>query len=190
MLGNTTAKLQRSLDLLRDGDDRGRTELCHHACERLRRLTRKMLRGYPLVGRWEQTDDVLQNAMIRLYRALAEVTPQSVRHFYNLAALQIRRELMDLAKHHARRDEPKADLRCAADKTGDEPSNLTEWGEFHRLVEQLPPKEQEVFALLWYHDLSQAEAAEVLGVSVRTVIRSWQAARIHLHQSLQGRAQK
>lgn len=34
-----------------------------------------MLRGYPLVRRWEQTDDVLQNSMMRLYRALAEQPP-------------------------------------------------------------------------------------------------------------------
>ena len=51
-----------------------------------------------------------------------------------------------------------------------------------RLVEPLPDDEREVFALVWYHDLSQAEAADVLGVSVRTVIRRWQAARIRLQQ--------
>ncbi len=73
--GNTTTKLQHWLDLLRDGNDHARTELIGHACERLRLLTSRMLRGYPLVRRWEQTDDVLQNAVIRLHRSLADVTP-------------------------------------------------------------------------------------------------------------------
>lgn len=179
--GNTTAKLQHWLDLMRKGDDQARTELIGHACERLRLLTRRMLRGYPLVRRWEQTDDVLQNAMLRLYRALADVTPDSLRHFYNLAALQIRRELLDLAKHHARNDEGEQRAEEPADEGG-EPSSLVEWSEFHSLVERLPDDEREVFALIWYHDLSQAEAAGVLGVSVRTVIRRWQAARIRLQK--------
>jgi RNA polymerase sigma factor (sigma-70 family) len=172
----TTTKLQHWLDLMRKGDDRGRTELCSHACERLRLLTRRMLRGYPLVRRWEQTDDVLQNAMLRLYRALADVTPDSLRHFYNLAALQIRRELLDLARHHARIDDGEKRAAEPADEDG-EPSSLV-----HSQVDALPDDEREVFALVWYHDLSLAEAAGVLGVSVRTVIRRWQAARIRLQK--------
>ena len=178
-LMQTTTKLQHWLDLMRNGDDRGRTELCSHACERLRLLTRRMLRGYPLVRRWEQTDDVLQNAMLRLYRALADMTPDSLRHFYNLATLQIRRELLDLAKHHARNEDGQG--KEPADVDG-EPSSLVEWSEFHALVETLPDEEREVFALVWYHDLSLAEAADVLGVSTRTVIRRWQAARIRLQK--------
>jgi hypothetical protein len=35
------------LDLLRFGSEDARTRLIEHACERLRRLTRKMLRDYP-----------------------------------------------------------------------------------------------------------------------------------------------
>jgi RNA polymerase sigma-70 factor (ECF subfamily) len=50
--------------------------------------------------RWEQTDDVLQNATPRLCRALRETTPPTVRDFFRLAALHVRRELIDLARHH------------------------------------------------------------------------------------------
>jgi len=188
--GNTTALLQKWLDILRAGDDRGRTELCSHACERLRFLARRMLRSYPLVQRWEQTDDVLQNAMLRLYRALAEVTPDSLRHFYNLAALQIRRELLDLSKRYARldgQDEERKSRGGGEALDDDEPSSLASWSEFHRRVEALPDDEREVFALIWYNEVTQAEAAAVLDVSVRTVIRRWQSARIRLQQALEGK---
>ncbi len=56
-----------------------------------------MLRDYPRVKRWEDSDDVLQNALIRLLQALAAVKISTAKDFYALAALQIRRELLDLA---------------------------------------------------------------------------------------------
>jgi hypothetical protein len=86
------------LDRLRAGDEEARNCLVAHACERLRCLTRRMLKGYPGVHRWEQTGDVLHNALLRLFPALEATTPESVRHFYNLAALEIRRELIDLGR--------------------------------------------------------------------------------------------
>ena len=65
------------------------------ACARLRQLTCAMLKDYPRLKRWEETDDVFQNASLRLYRALGKVRPASVREFFRLAAVQIRRELID-----------------------------------------------------------------------------------------------
>jgi RNA polymerase sigma-70 factor (ECF subfamily) len=159
-----------------------------------------MLKGYPHVCRWEQTDDVLQNALMRLYRALADVRPESLRHFYSLAALQIRRELLDLskhyfgpegqaAKHHTNGGEATDGQQRLqegrADDT-DEPGTLEGWTEFHAQVEALPQPEREVFNLLWYEGLSQNEAAEVLHTSLRTVKRRWQTARWLLYQALHG----
>src|SRR5262249_61398995 len=58
-----------------------------------------------------------------------------------------------------------------------EPSRLLDWSEFHQCVEALPPAEREVFNLLWYHGMTQSEAAAVLDVSVPTVTRWWLSAR-------------
>ena len=95
-----TAILGRWLERLRDGDEAARSEVINHACVRLEALTRRMLRHYPRLRRWEQTGDVLQNAVVRLHRSLATVRPESPARFYGLAAAQIRRELTDLARHH------------------------------------------------------------------------------------------
>src|SRR5437763_17122557 len=93
-------RLQRCLDRLHGGDEAARHELLNSACERLSQITRTMLRDYPRLKRWEQTEDVLQNALVRLMRALQTITPASVRDFYRLATLQIRRELLDLVRHY------------------------------------------------------------------------------------------
>jgi RNA polymerase sigma-70 factor (ECF subfamily) len=164
-------------------------------------LTRKMLKGYARVKRWEQTDDVFQNATMRLYRALGEVRPADPVAFFRLAALNIRRELLDLAKHYygpqghganyASLEKESARASGVAPEheppaASDDPGRLAAWTEFHAQVERLPPDEFEVFDLLWYQELSQADAAALLNVSERTIKRRWQSARLKLHEALHG----
>ena len=74
-----TAVLGRWLERLREGDEAARSEVINHACQRLEALTRRMLRHYPRLRRWEQTGDVLQNAVLRLHRFLATVRPSADR---------------------------------------------------------------------------------------------------------------
>jgi RNA polymerase sigma factor (sigma-70 family) len=197
-----TAHVQACLDRLRAGDEAARGELLDAACERLRNLARKMLKGYPNVRRWEQTDDVLQNAALRLYRTLQQLPVQTSLDFFRLAALNIRRELLDLVKHHYGPQGQGAhhatwgsgDLPTSHSDSGlaaphdpsDDPARLAAWGEFHEQIGSLPDEEREVFDLLWYQGLSQAEAAELLRVSERTIKRRWQAARLKLHDALEG----
>lgn len=189
-MGHTT-QLQKWLELARRGDVDARDAVIEHACDQLLRLTRKLLRGFPRVRRWSETDDVLQNALLRLHRALAEVRPESARQFYGLAATQIRRELLDLAKHfygaegiganHHSDDGNEAKAKSADSVR---PETLEKWTRFHEHVEALPVEEREVVALLWYDGLPQPEAAAVLGVSLATVKRRWQAARLRLYELL------
>lgn len=200
---SSTVQLQDCLARWRAGDEQAREELLRHANERLQRLTRKMMRDYPHLQRWEQTDDVLQNALLRLDRALRKVLPSSVREFFSLAALQIRRELIDLARHyfgpeglgahHASQGTPPtaAGSHIAAVEPADqshEASRIASWSEFHECIEALPAEEREMFDLLWYQSLKQDEAAALLGVTTRTIKRRWQLARLKLHEALHGEA--
>ena len=74
--GNTT-QLQALLDLAAEGQDDAYGELIAMASDRLLKLTRKMLRNYPHLRRWEQTDDVFQSAAMRLHQSLSEVKPDT-----------------------------------------------------------------------------------------------------------------
>ena len=168
--------------------------------DRLLRLTRRILRDFPGVARWEQTDDVFQNAAMRLYQALAEVDIQDPQHFFRLASLQIRRELIDLARHYqgpqglgARHrtqygENAEAGTPAALDpaEMTFDPAKMAQWRDFHQRVQQLPDEERDVFDLLWYHELSQDEAAALLKVNVRTVRRRWRSARLQLHDVVVG----
>jgi RNA polymerase sigma factor (sigma-70 family) len=63
---------------------------------------------------------------------------------------------------------------------------LRRWSEFHEAVAQLPDDLRAVFDLLWYQELSQAEAAALLGIAVRTVKLRWMKARLQVQQALGG----
>lgn len=76
-----TAQIQALLDHGAAGADSAYDLLLSQASDRLLRLTRKMLRAYPHLQRWEQTDDVFQSAAMRLYRSLAAVKPPTVGAF-------------------------------------------------------------------------------------------------------------
>lgn len=171
------------------------------ASDRLTRLARRLKRDFPTVGRWEQTDDVLQNALLRLYQSLKIVEVQNPLHFHRLAALQIRRELLDLCRHyqgeygvasnHATWIPSESEHAGATGpdpgETTGSPEDLAEWADFHSEVEKLPEEDREVFDLIWYAGLSQAEAAQALNISLKTIQRRWRGARLRLSDTLGGR---
>ena len=184
------------LERHRAGDASARDGLVRIAQLRFTALARAMLRRYPHLRRWEQTDDLLNAALSRLHRSLADVRPETVRHFDNLAATQIRRELIDLARsyygpeglganHHTDGTDPGARLAQVGDGSG-RPETLEGWVAFHEAVERMPVEEREVFGLLWYQGMTHAQAAEALGVATKTVQRRWASARLLLQDALDG----
>jgi RNA polymerase sigma factor (sigma-70 family) len=199
---DTSTIIQNWIDRLRTGDESARAELLGCASDRLVRMARKMLKGYPGVARWEEGDDIAQNALIRLDRALRAVAPPTARDFFRLAAAEVRRELTDLARHYygprglGTNHDSDAEVAGLSDDgvmrgllapdTTNDPGKLAAWGEFHRAVDSLGESERELFDLLWYHGLTQLDAARVLGVTERTVNSRWLVARVRLSESLGG----
>ena len=193
-----SVQLQGWLDRMQRGDLAARDELLRHFCLRLERLARKMLHRYPGVQRWVQTDDVLQNALVRLFRALQEVRPGTVRQFFGLAAEQMRRELIDLARHYQGPQGMGAHHASWAAETGsnadtveppapaEDPAELERWCAFHEEVEKLPAEEREIVGLVFYHGWSQADIAALFQVDARTVRRRWQSVMTRLHRLLRG----
>jgi RNA polymerase sigma-70 factor (ECF subfamily) len=189
-----TSQLLGLVDRMRAGDPAAADELFRHLGDRLERLARKMLRGFPAVRRWEQTPDVLQRASMRLLGALQKVRPDSTRAFFALAGKHMRYELLSLNEHY-RAANAVHQTDGVAGRSGTpahEPvdpapglEELEEWCAFHRQIENLPQEEREVVDLHFYQGLSKAEAAEILGMHVRKVQRLWNAALQRL-----GRADK
>src|SRR3978361_1443144 len=73
-------------------------DLLRATSTRLEKLARRMTRSFPNVRGQADTSDVLQNSLMRLLRTLLTIRPKTTRDYFNLAAVHIRRELLDLAR--------------------------------------------------------------------------------------------
>jgi RNA polymerase sigma factor (sigma-70 family) len=188
-----TVHLQRCVRRWQTGDAEAADALLRTVGQRLEQITRKMLRGFPAVHACTETADVLQGSLLRLLNTLRRVQPESTRHFFNLAAVHIRRELLDLARHFSRAEFARLiPAQPTGDSAGDdlvqaamaatEDHDLELWCRFHEAVEQLPAAEREVMGLVFYHGWTQAQIAELFEVDERTIRRRWQSACLRLHE--------
>lgn len=193
-----TLSLHRLLDQIQAGEASAQDELVRRVIGRMERLTRKMLRGFQGVRAWEQTGDVLQNALMRLLRTLQKLRPADTRGFFSLAAEHIRRELIDLNRHYqgALGHGKNLELRNYSVREDSGPPSLDpldsapaideleKWHAFHQAVANLQDDEREVFNLTFYHGWTQVQIAQLLGVHERTVRRLWQSACLQLAKVL------
>ncbi|MEO8270297.1 MAG: sigma-70 family RNA polymerase sigma factor [Aureliella sp.] len=188
-LYSQTQYTQRLVELAQGNDPAAFDALIHHVSSRLCAITHRMLATYPQVRRWEQTDDVLQELLLRLNRSLREVRPQSVAAFFGLAMTQLRRTLIDLSRHYngvyglgTKHESTAAEKLDGHADEGDLQFSkpilaLDDWTAFHEAIDRLPAVERETFSLKWYAGLTQQQISELLDLSERTVIRRLISAR-------------
>lgn len=195
---NLTAVVQSLLNQIREGDQFSIQSLLSTTLDRLRLLAKKISGNIPQVKHFEQTDDLLQNSMIRLWKAFEKHHPPTPLDYFRLASAIMRRELIDMSRHYFGAQGMGANLARASlsmdsqhgspvDLKGDEtsePQKLGRWTEFHEYVEALGDEERTLFDLLWYQGLTLDAAAQIMGSSERTIRRRWKAARLELYRTL------
>lgn len=175
---HTTAAVQGYLQRLA-GDARDAElvrELIGRAVGRLHWLcTGLLVRSYPRLTRPPlnlQSEEMLSAVVERLMKAMREMRPETARQFFALATRHMRWELNDVAR---RLDEQTRAVELHDDAVPSPASNdsVATPNVIRMLtaIDSLPEEEREVFDLVRIQGMSPAEAAELLGVSVRTVQR-------------------
>jgi RNA polymerase sigma-70 factor (ECF subfamily) len=176
---HTTAVVQHYLDALA-GDMSAEPivrALLDRAVRRLQLLGNNLLyTSYPRLTRPPlnlQPDELLGAVVERLLKAMRQAHPRTVRQFFALANQHMRWELNDLAR---RLDDQAsaAELRepfapALPESSGSQLSPNTR--RMLDAIEGLPDAEREVFGLVRIQGMTQGEAADVLGVSAKTVQR-------------------
>jgi RNA polymerase sigma factor (sigma-70 family) len=188
----TTAAIQRCLDALHEGTvaEPLVRDLLERAVGRLRLLCATLLRrSYPRLRQPPlnlETDELLGGVAAGLLQALRKVRPQTVRQFFALANQHMRWQLNDLAR---RLDEQPHAGALAESGVAAPPSSggscLTpEARRMLQTIDGLPEDEREVFELIRIQGLTHVEVANIVGVSVKTVQRRLNRARLLLAEQL------
>ncbi len=187
--------LRELLGQIRSGDRAAQQQLILKIATRLEHLIRRMRASFPIVRRMTDTDDILQNALMRLMRSLQELQPKSTREFFGLAAEHVRRELLDLSRRYSRHRRqrdlttgnvlPKQEVHPShTSDVADELHDINEWCALHEEIERLPEDDREIVNSIFYDGLSPNQVAEVLNVSARTIQRRWASTIAKLKQAL------
>ena len=192
-------ELLAAFSLFQSGDSEGLDRLLVYANGRLKRIARLVLHKNPGVARWEGSDDLAQKSMIRLWRALQVVPMESPRHFLNLLSVQMRRELSNIirkyfspegigANHHTP-GKGKSPMEHGSALWAAEdyhfPKTIAQWESFHDIVDKLPERESEIVNLIFYQGWTQEEAANLMGISLKTVKRAWVSAKVRIIDRLE-----
>jgi RNA polymerase sigma factor (TIGR02999 family) len=167
------------------------------------RLSRSMILAYGELRRLAQSylsrerlDHTLQatalvhEAYLRLSRRDAPGW-QSRRHFFNIAAQEMRRALIDHARRHntARRggDAERVTLREGSGVTSLGPDlDLVALDEALSTLATLDQRKAKVVELRFFAGMTIEETAELLNIAPVTVVREWRMAKAWIYREIRG----
>jgi RNA polymerase sigma-70 factor (ECF subfamily) len=202
----STAVLQEQLERASTGDAEACRRLLELTRDRLMCHARRFLHGhYARLEPFGQTDDIVQQLYLKILQnqdrfwVNADGRPmRSLAEFFGHTSAWMRDVLCEqLRKAYGRDDNRPAALpldgglsdtspRCELSSSTFDGQKLRRWTEFHEAVARLPDDLRAVFDLLWYQEMSQAEAAALLGLAVPTVKLRWMKGRLRVQQTLGG----
>jgi RNA polymerase sigma-70 factor, ECF subfamily len=177
------------LSALTRGDEGAASKLIPVVYDELRRLAGSYMRR-------ERVDHTLQATALvhEAYLKLVEqrsVDWQSRAHFFGVAAQLMRRILIDYARGHSRQkrggDDQKVSLDEALIFSEQQADELLAVDDSLNQLAKIDPRQAKVVEMRFFGGLSIEEAAEVLGVSPKTVKRDWSVAKAWLYADLKER---
>jgi RNA polymerase sigma factor (sigma-70 family) len=160
-------------------------DLIGRSATRLHLLCTSMIRrSYPRLARPPlnlSAEEMLGCVVERLIKAMRESRPASVREFFGLANQHVRWELNDVARRLDHHTQPiELEEQRAADRSASEPGTTAAARRVLDALDSLGEDEREVFGLVRMQGLTHDEAAEVLGVSTKTIQRRLNRGRMQL----------
>jgi RNA polymerase sigma factor (TIGR02999 family) len=171
---------------LRVGDPAAMDRLFPLVYDQLRRMAHRAMRS-------EHPDHTLGTTGLvhEAYLKLVDQTRVDWRdraHFFAVAALAMRRILVDYARRHRRekrgRGRDPVSLVEGAVSLEERADNLVALDEALTRLGELSPRLSRVVECRFFGGLTEEEIAEALGVTTRTVKRDWAKARGWLYQEL------
>ena len=170
-----------------DGDRAALDQLTPLVYEELHRLARNHM-SRERQGHTLQTSALVNEAYLRLIDQ-KNVRWQNRAQFFSIASRLMRRILVDYARSHryAKRggDMRRVSLDEAAIVAQEPAAELVALDDALKSLAALDPRKCQVVELRFFGGMSVEESAEVLGVSVVTVMRDWSTAKAWLQRAME-----
>jgi RNA polymerase sigma factor (TIGR02999 family) len=169
----------------RNGNAAASTALIETIYPELRRLAHHYLAG-ERPAHTLQTIDLVHEAWLRLFSA--DISIHDRTHLVALMATQMRRALVDYARHRNAAKGPGGAIRISLSHVPDAgvrpDEDVLAIDEALTALAAVDPRAVRVVELRFFGGLGDAEAAQALGVSVSTLKRDWMFARAWLHDRM------
>jgi RNA polymerase sigma factor (TIGR02999 family) len=178
------SQLTRLLEQANDGSEAALAQVVDTVYRELHRLASRVISGEQ-VGHTLQATALVHEAYLHLF-ADSPVKPKDSKHFFALAARQMRRILVDhaRAKHANKRGGLKISLDDICEVSSEPSANYVALDDAMRELEEQDPEANQVIELRFFGGYTEPETAEILGVSVAKVRRDWEFARAWLFHRL------
>src|SRR6476661_6474327 len=121
--------------------------------------------AYLLVGDWAHAEDILQTALTKTYLAWRRLGEIEAVEAYARRVLVTTATSWWRRRWHGERPTDVMPERAAPDRIEERLERQVLW----RHVQALPARQRAVLVLRFYEDLTEAETARILGVTVGTV---------------------
>jgi RNA polymerase sigma factor (TIGR02999 family) len=179
--------VSRILKAAEQGDAQAAGQLLPLVYEELRRLAAQKL-ALEKPGQTLDATGLVHEAYVRLVGGDAQQPWHGRGHFFAAAAEAMRRILVENArrKHRLRHggDRKRLPLKDALLAVGDADDRLLDVDEALEKLAREEEQAAQVVKLRYFAGLTIKEAAEALGISVRTANRHWAYARAWMYQQL------
>jgi RNA polymerase sigma factor (TIGR02999 family) len=165
------------------GDQEALAKLAPLVQQQLREIARRLLASEP-PGNWQPTE-LVQESYLRLLDWRA-VPWENRAHFFATVARMMRHAIIDAAR--ARRTQKRGmgwQVTLPDDAAAPAPAvDVLALSDALEALATVSPRAAQVVELRFFGGFSVQETAETLGISPRTVINDWNAARAWLHAQL------
>jgi RNA polymerase sigma factor (TIGR02999 family) len=181
--GEITALLRR----IERGDAAAQNELAQLVRASLKRIAANRLRR-ERPDHLYQTSDLVQEAYLRLFN-LKNIHWEGHEHFFKVAALQMRRILIEYARKEYRDNPRRVPLEEVPGLTFNRDADLLRVNEVLDDLARIDPRRAEIAVLKYFGGYGIEEIARITGISAGTVKRQWATAKAFIRLQLGSVAQ-
>ena len=168
------------------GDQAALDRLATHLYEELRRMARHYMRN-ERAGNTLQTTALVNEVYLRLVD-VQNVDWQMRAQFFAMSAQMMRRILVDAARARGSNKRGGGAVKVNVDETAvmspERDSSLVALDDALEAFSTVAPRQAKIVELRYFGGLTEAEIAEVLKISPRTVRRDWEFAKSWLMREL------